>query len=63
MHENLRTHRHGMRADLKDLLHSLRIWANAARHHDDDWWRRLGPGNEAAASRLMAAARAMIGDE
>ena len=50
----------GMRADLKDLLHSLRIWANAARHHDDERWRRHGPGNEAAASRLVSAARAMI---
>ena len=26
----------GMRAGLKDRLHSLRIWANATRHHDDE---------------------------
>jgi hypothetical protein len=43
----------GMRADLKDQLHSLRIWANAARHHDDGRWRRDGPRNEAEALRLV----------
>ena len=45
----------GMRADLKDRLHSLRIWANAARHHDNERWRRDGPRNEAEASRLVSA--------
>ena len=50
----------GMRTDLKDQLHSLRIWANAARHHDDERWRRNGPRNEAEASRLVAAARIAI---
>ena len=42
-------------ADLKDRLHTLRIWANAARHHDDERWRREGPRNEAEASRLLSA--------
>jgi hypothetical protein len=51
----------GMDADLKDLLHTLRVWANAARHLDDNRWRRDGPRNEAEASRLVAAARASIG--
>jgi len=50
----------GMCADLKDRLHSLRIWANAARHHDDERWQRDGPRNEAEASRLVAVAMEMI---
>lgn len=40
--------------DLKGRLHSLRIWANAVRHHDGERWRRDGPCDEAAA-RLVAA--------
>jgi len=50
----------GMGTDLKDRLHSLRIWANAARHHDDDRWRRHGPRNETEASRLVLAVRMAI---
>jgi interleukin-1 receptor-associated kinase 1 len=50
----------GMRTDLKGWLHSLRIWANAARHHDDDRWRRHGPSDEAEASRLVLDVRRAI---
>jgi hypothetical protein len=50
----------GMRADLKDTLHTLRKWANAARHHDDERWQRDGPRNEAEASKMVSAARAAI---
>ena len=50
----------GMRADLKDNLHALRKWANAARHHDDERWRRDGPRNEAEASKMVSAVQAAI---
>ena len=50
----------GMSTDLKDRLHSLRIWANAARHHDDERWRRDGPRTEAEASQLVVSAREAI---
>ena len=50
----------GMRTSLKDQLHTLRIWANAARHHDDERWRRDGPANEAEALRLVSAARTAL---
>ena len=50
----------GMRADLKDGLHMLRVWANAARHHDDERWRREGPRNESEASRLLSAVTTAI---
>jgi hypothetical protein len=49
-----------MRADLKDRLHSLRIWANAARHLDDDRWRRDGPRGEAEASQLVSSVKTAI---
>ena len=49
-----------MRTDLKDRLHSLRIWANAARHLDDDRWRRDGPRGEAEASQLVSAVKMAI---
>ncbi|EOD29458.1 hypothetical protein EMIHUDRAFT_468558 [Emiliania huxleyi CCMP1516] len=51
----------GLPAELRSQLHSLRIWANAARHHDAARWRRDGPRNEEAASRLIAAATEAIG--
>ena len=50
----------GMRVDLKDRLHSLRIWANAARHLDDDRWRRDGPRDEAEASQLVSSVKTAI---
>ena len=50
----------GMRTDLKDRVHSLRIWANAARHLDDDRWRRDGPRDEAEASQLVSAVKTAI---
>ena len=50
----------GMRADLKGQLHSLRIWANAARHGDDERWRREGPRDEAEASQLVSAVTTAI---
>jgi interleukin-1 receptor-associated kinase 1 len=50
----------GMRTDLKVRLHSLRIWANAARHFDDDRWRRDGPRGEAEASQLVSAVKTAL---
>jgi len=50
----------GMRIDLKDRLHSLRIWRNAASHLDDDRWRRDGPRDEAEASQLVSAVKTAI---
>jgi interleukin-1 receptor-associated kinase 1 len=50
----------GMRTDLKDRLHALRIWANAARHLDDDRWRRDGPRDEVEASQLVSAVKTAI---
>jgi interleukin-1 receptor-associated kinase 1 len=47
----------GMRGDLKHRLHSLRIWANAARHFDDNRWRRDGPRDEAEASQLVSTVK------
>ena len=49
-----------MRADLKARLHTLRIWRNAASHHDDERWRRDGPRTEAEASQLVAEATRAI---
>ena len=51
----------GLPAELRSQLHSLRIWANAARHHDATRWRRDGPRSEEAASRLVAAVTEAIG--
>ena len=50
----------GMRTDLKDRLHSLRIWRNAASHLDDDRWRRDGPRDEAEASQLVSSVKTAI---
>jgi interleukin-1 receptor-associated kinase 1 len=50
----------GMRADLKDRLHSLRIGANATRHNDGERWRREGPRNEEDASQLVSAVTTLI---
>ena len=45
----------GMPSELRGRLHSLRVWSNAARHHDAERWRRDGPRSEAEASQLLAA--------
>ena len=50
----------GMSADLTARLHTLRIWANAARHHDEERWQREGPRSETEACQLVSAARASI---
>ena len=50
----------GMRSELKGRLHSLRVWSNAARHHDAGRWRRDGPRSEAEASQLVAAVHAAL---
>ena len=50
----------GMPTELKDRLHVLRVWANAARHHDAARWRCEGPRSEAEASQLVAAVQAAI---
>ena len=50
----------GMRTDLKNRLHSLRIWRNAASHLDDDRWRRDGPRDEDEASQLVSAVRTAL---
>ena len=49
-----------MPPELTDQLHTLRIWANAARHHDNERWRRHGPADEAEALRLVSAVRSAI---
>ena len=54
----------GLPAELRNQLHSLRIWANTARqarHHDAARWRRDGPRSEGEASRLVAAVTEAIG--
>ena len=50
----------GMRADLKDRLHSLRIGASVTRHNDGERWRREGPRNEEDASQLVSAVTTLI---
>ena len=50
----------GMRSEVKGRLHRLRVWANAARHHDAERWRRDGPRSEAEASQLVAAVQTAI---
>ena len=50
----------GMPTELKDRLHVLRVWANAARHHDAARWRCEGPRSEAEASQLVAAVQTAI---
>ena len=49
-----------MPTELKDRLHVLRVWANAARHHDAARWRCEGPRSEAEASQLVAAVQTAI---
>lgn len=41
-------------------LHLLRIWTNAARHHDAERWQRDGPRSEAEASQLVAAVQTAL---
>ena len=45
----------GMPTELKDRLHVLRKWSNAARHDDAARWRREGPSSEAEALQLSTA--------
>ncbi|EOD09884.1 hypothetical protein EMIHUDRAFT_248625 [Emiliania huxleyi CCMP1516] len=51
----------GLPAELRSQLHSLRIWANAARHYDAARWRRDWPRSEGERSRLVAAMTEAIG--
>ena len=44
-----------MPTELKDRLHALRKWSNAARHDDAARWRREGPSSEAEALQLSTA--------
>ena len=50
----------GMPTELKDRLHVLRKWSNAARHDDAARWRREGPRSEAQASQLVTAVQTAI---
>ena len=50
----------GMRSEVRGRLHRLRVWANAARHHDAERWMRDGPRSEAEASQLVAAVQTAI---
>ena len=50
----------GMPTELKDRLHVLRKWSNAARHDDAARWRCEGPSSEAEASQLVAAVQTAI---
>ena len=49
-----------MSSELTGNLHSLRIWANAARHHDAERWQRDGPRSSEEASQLVGAVRTAI---
>ena len=49
-----------MPTELKDRLHVLRKWSNAARHDDAARWRREGPSSKAEASQLVAAVQTAI---
>ena len=44
----------GMSAALQRDMHTLRVWSNAARHHDRERWRRDGPRSAHEASQLLA---------
>ena len=50
----------GVPTELKDHLHMLRKWSNAARHDDAARWRCEGPRSEAQASQLVAAVQTAI---
>ena len=50
----------GMPTELKDRLHVLRKWSNAARHDDAARWRREGPRSEAQALELSTAVQTAI---
>ena len=51
----------GMGSRLRGDLHTLRKWANAARHHDQERWQREGPRCAEEASQRVAAIEAAIG--
>ena len=42
-------------ADLAESLHRLRLWRNAATHHNNERWSREGPSSADEVSRLVAA--------
>ena len=42
-------------ADLAESLHRLRLWRNAATHHNDMRWSREGPSSADEVSLLVAA--------
>ena len=50
----------GMSSALHADMHTLRIWANAARHGDDERWRRQGPRGQEDASQRLAAVESAI---
>ena len=50
----------GMDGRTHDLMQTLRIWSNAARHHDHERWRRDGPRSAEEASRHVAAIEAAV---
>ena len=41
-------------ADLAESLHRLRLWRNAATHHNNERWAREGPSSADEVSRLVA---------
>ena len=53
-------HECSMPSALKDGLHRLHVWANAARHRDDARWRRDGPpSGEEASHRITTVEHAI----
>ena len=40
---------------LAESLHRLRVWRNAATHHNNERWAREGPSSADEVSRLVAA--------
>jgi hypothetical protein len=50
----------GMPSRLKEGMHRLRVWSNAARHMDDHRWQRDGPKSVNEASQRVAAVEQAI---
>ena len=50
----------GLAAGVAHKLHQLRIWRNAATHHDAGKWAREGPASEAEAAQLIAECNAAV---
>ena len=50
----------GMPDEVRRLLHKLRVWRNAALHHDAERWASDGPRSATEASKLLEALEAAL---